>query len=92
MLISILVHKNRPVDHHTTNTMQADGLWIDQGLLQQEMVYNLIKALNIEVTRDIAINLYTAIVTDTGGLDIAIPPENHIITADYYLRTCLSPK
>jgi phosphoesterase RecJ-like protein len=76
--------KTITIDHHTTNTMQADGLWIDQrASATGEMVYNLIKALNIEVTRDIAINLYTAIVTDTGGFRYSnTTPESHIITAD----------
>ncbi|HEY8420253.1 MAG TPA: bifunctional oligoribonuclease/PAP phosphatase NrnA [Thermoclostridium sp.] len=76
--------KKITVDHHTTNNMQADGLWINEtASATGEMVYKLIKALNTNISREIAINLYTAIVTDTGGFRYSnTTPESHIITAD----------
>jgi len=76
--------KKITIDHHTTNNMQADGLWIDESASATgEMVYKLIKALNVNISREIAINLYTAIVTDTGGFRYSnTTPESHIITAD----------
>lgn len=76
--------KTITIDHHSTNNMQADGLWINKkASATGEMVYNLIKALDLEITRDIAINLYTAIVTDTGGFRYSnTTPETHTITAD----------
>lgn len=76
------------IDHHTTNNMQADGLWIDESASATgEMVYKLIKALNVEISREIAINLYTAIVTDTGGFRYSnTTPESLIIAADLMSR------
>ena len=76
------------IDHHTTNNMQADGLWIDESASATgEMIYKLVKALNVEIDREIAINLYTAIITDTGGFRYSnTTPESHIIAADLLSR------
>ena len=59
-------------------------LWIDErASATGEMIYKLVKALNVDITREIAINLYTAIITDTGGFRYSnTTPESHIITAD----------
>lgn len=72
------------IDHHTTNDMEADGLWIDKkAAAAGEMVYFLIKDMNIEINYDIAVNLYTAIVTDTGGFRYGnTRPQSHIIAAN----------
>lgn len=72
------------IDHHTTNNMEADGLWIDQkAAAVGEMVYLLIKELQVPISRDMAICLYTAIITDTGGFRYSnTRPESHLITAE----------
>lgn len=72
------------IDHHTTNNMEADGLWIDQkAAAVGEMIYLLVTALQVPVSRDMAICLYTAIVTDTGGFRYSnTRPESHLITAE----------
>jgi phosphoesterase RecJ-like protein len=72
------------IDHHTTNNMEADGLWIDQkAAAVGEMVYLLINALQVPISRDMAICLYTAIITDTGGFRYSnTRPESHLITAE----------
>lgn len=76
------------IDHHTTNNIEADGLWIDQkAAAVGEMIYLLIDALQVPVTRDMAICLYTAIVTDTGGFRYSnTRPESHLITAELLKR------
>jgi phosphoesterase RecJ-like protein len=75
------------IDHHSTNNMEADILWIDEkASAVGEMIYNLIKALGIQISRDMAICLYTAIVTDTGGFRYSnTRPESHIIAAHLLL-------
>lgn len=72
------------IDHHTTNNMEADGLWIDQkASAVGEMIYQLVTALQVPVSREMAICLYTAIVTDTGGFRYSnTRPESHLITAE----------
>ncbi|NLG88321.1 MAG: bifunctional oligoribonuclease/PAP phosphatase NrnA [Clostridiaceae bacterium] len=72
------------IDHHTTNSMEADSLWIDQNASATgEMVYKLIKAMDIPISKDIAVCLYTAIITDTGGFRYSnTTPDSHIIAAE----------
>ena len=72
------------IDHHTTNSMEANSLWIDQNASATgEMVYKLIKAMGIPVSKDIAECLYTAIITDTGGFRYSnTTPDSHIISAE----------
>ncbi|HTZ19107.1 MAG TPA: DHH family phosphoesterase, partial [Dissulfurispiraceae bacterium] len=56
------------IDHHETHRDFGDVKWIEPhaaatGLL----VFNLLKTLGIEITAEIATNLYAAIVVDTGN-------------------------
>ena len=56
------------IDHHPSTQAWADLNWIDTDISAVgEMVFILIKAMGIEVTPDIATNLFTAIMTDTGA-------------------------
>jgi phosphoesterase RecJ-like protein len=56
------------IDHHISN-----GSFGDLSLLEPaasstgEIVYRLMRELDVNITKDIAINLYTAILTDTGA-------------------------
>jgi phosphoesterase RecJ-like protein len=55
------------IDHHETETDFGDVRWIDpEAAAAGLMVYFLIKSLGCRLTRDIAVNLYTAIAVDTG--------------------------
>ena len=56
------------VDHHPDNRRYGTIDWIDPtAAATGEMVYDLIRALDLPVTPAIAINLFTAIHTDTGS-------------------------
>jgi phosphoesterase RecJ-like protein len=56
------------VDHHHTASDFGDVRWIDPSVAATGMmVYSVIKALGAAVTRDIAVNIYTAMVIDTGN-------------------------
>jgi phosphoesterase RecJ-like protein len=82
--IYISAKKKINIDHHTTNNMEADSLWIDQNASATgEMVYKLIKAMDIPISKDIATCLYTAIITDTGGFRYSnTTPDSHVISAE----------
>lgn len=55
------------VDHHQTEKEFGDIKWIrPDAPATGLMVYLIIKALDLAITRDIATNLYTAIAVDTG--------------------------
>ena len=56
------------IDHHISNTKFAHINWIEpQASSCGQILYELIEPLGVKLTKDIAINLYTAILTDTGG-------------------------
>ena len=55
------------VDHHGSNTRFGHFNWVEACGATGELVYLLIQALEIPVTREMGICLYTAILTDTGG-------------------------
>ena len=56
------------VDHHLGNTMYGAVNWLDESAAAcGEMVADLIDALGVAWTKEIATHLYLAIATDTGG-------------------------
>lgn len=56
------------VDHHLGNTMYGQVNWFDDSIAAcGEMVGDIIDALGVPWTREIAAHLYLAIATDTGG-------------------------
>jgi len=55
------------IDHHVSNDHFGTINWVDpEAAATGEMIYQLVKKLGVVITREIAINLYTAIITDTG--------------------------
>jgi bifunctional oligoribonuclease and PAP phosphatase NrnA len=56
------------IDHHGDNRRYGDVNWVDtRAAATGEMVYDVIEAAGLPLTADVAVNLYTAIVTDTGS-------------------------
>lgn len=58
---------NLCIDHHGSNSMVADNTCVDASCAAAaEIIYVLLKAMKVEITRDIANCIYTGISTDTG--------------------------
>lgn len=56
------------IDHHRTNNVQGVASWIDpKRSSASEMVYDLIRSLDLEITPAIASNVYMGLFGDTGG-------------------------
>jgi bifunctional oligoribonuclease and PAP phosphatase NrnA len=56
------------IDHHQGNTSYADLNWLDESAAAcGEMVYDLVVALGVPLTIEIATHVYLAILTDTGS-------------------------
>lgn len=56
------------IDHHRTNTLFASLNYVScDSAAVGEMIFDLIKMMNVEIDTQIAICLYTAIITDTCG-------------------------
>lgn len=55
------------IDHHVSNNKFGTINWVDsKAAATGEMIYFLLKKMGVAISYDIAINLYTAIITDTG--------------------------
>lgn len=56
------------IDHHSTNELFGDINYIDaEACAVGEQIFNLVLGLGVITTREIAENLYLAILADTGG-------------------------
>jgi phosphoesterase RecJ-like protein len=55
------------IDHHATNTRYGTVNWVDEGAAATgELVIEIVTPLGLEVTPELALPLYVALVTDTG--------------------------
>ncbi len=56
------------IDHHETEKAFGDIRWVAPEIAATGMlIYYILRELAVEITKDIAINLYTALVLDTGN-------------------------
>ncbi len=72
------------IDHHITNTKFSHLNFVDElSASTGEIIYSLIKEMELEINADIATCLYAAIATDTGGFQYQnTSAETHKITAE----------
>lgn len=59
-------HIDMCIDHHSTNTEYADYLLLDDVPAACQIVFEVIKALGVDIDSKIASCLYTGLTTDTG--------------------------
>lgn len=64
------------IDHHGTNTEYADNLLLEDVPAACEIMYEVVKALNVELDSKIADCLYTGLTTDTGCFRYASTTAN----------------
>lgn len=71
------------IDHHVTSEPFADYNYIDGGAAATcELVYQLIRTMGLEITKEIAEAIYTGISTDTGNFQYSnTTKETHLIAA-----------
>lgn len=56
------------IDHHVGNTMFGDVNWLETSAAAcGEMVFDVVEALGVPLTYEIALHVYIAILTDTGS-------------------------
>ena len=80
------------IDHHSTTRPFGDINWIDPtAAAVGEMIYNLSKALGIEVTKEIAECIYTALLTDTGSFHFSNTTERTLKIASELVRRGVEP-
>lgn len=83
------------IDHHIESNKTVDSLtikWIEPAAAATGiMIYYLIKALNGKITSQIATNLYTAIIVDTGNFQFDSTTEEVLQIASELVRCGAKP-
>lgn len=71
------------IDHHKVNTVDCDKLLVmAERIACGEIIFLLMDELGVAINKDIAVALYTAICSDSGGFKYdAVIPETHIMAA-----------
>ncbi len=55
------------IDHHYSNTLYAENTYLDdEAAAAGEAVYDILREMNVPITKDIAECIYVAVATDTG--------------------------
>lgn len=72
------------IDHHPTNTFYADYNYVDdQASATGEIIFDLLKALDIEFDKNMAEAIYSAISTDTGSFKYTnTSSKSHMVAAE----------
>ena len=80
------------IDHHPSNTKFGHINYIDVNSSSVgEIIFKLGKELNCEINEQIAISLYTAIVTDTGSFRYSNTGAETFRTASYLVKSGANP-
>ena len=69
------------VDHHISNSRHGDMNYVEQTAACAEIIYKLIVALGVTVSKDMADCLLLGIISDTGGFMHSNVTENTLFTA-----------
>ena len=76
------------IDHHATNVGYGSANWVDGGRSSTaEMVYEVLRSLDCEITPTIATQLYAGIHTDTHGFSLPNTTERSLEVAAELART-----
>jgi phosphoesterase RecJ-like protein len=80
------------IDHHSTTALFGNINWIDAtASAVGEMVYNLCKALGVSPTFEIAVCVYTALLTDTGSFQFSNTTDRTFKIASELVRRGVEP-
>ena len=80
------------IDHHGTNPLFAGYNLVDkEASATGELIYDLMNYFNLKLTPDIAINIYTAILTDTGGFKFSNTSQKSLQVCAEMVSVGVSP-
>ena len=80
------------LDHHVNHDEPGTDFVIDaRAAATGEMVYHFLRALDVEITRDIALNLFVALTTDTGSFSFDNTTPGALVTAADLVRAGAAP-
>ena len=81
------------IDHHVSNGGFCDVVYIDREASSTgELLYRLIRQLGVALTKEMANNLYAAIMTDTGGFCYRNTKNETLHAAGYLVENGADPQ
>ena len=67
------------IDHHISNSLYGDACWVEsESSSVGEMIFSLIPALGGELTREIALCIYVAVLTDMGKFQYMVTTRSGV--------------
>lgn len=80
------------IDHHMTNESFAMINWVEPGAAATgELIYSLLDGLGVQLTKETAICLYTALSTDTGSFRFSNTTEKTFKIAAHLVELGVNP-
>jgi phosphoesterase RecJ-like protein len=80
------------IDHHSTNNAQGDYCLIDpEAAATGILVHRILTALGVTIDRDVAVNIFVAILTDTGSFRYSNSSPEAFYVAGDMVRVGLDP-
>lgn len=91
--IELFSGKRIVIDHHITDREEEKSLkWVDpQKAATGILIYYLIKNMNVELNEEIAYNLYTALIVDTGNFQFDNTTEEAFLIARELVKAGAKP-
>jgi phosphoesterase RecJ-like protein len=81
------------IDHHVSNGNFGVYSYIDhEASSTGELLYRLIKTMNIDFTKEMAIGLFTAILTDTGGFRYRNTKKDTLVASGHLIEKGADPQ
>jgi phosphoesterase RecJ-like protein len=81
------------IDHHVSNGNFGTISLIDPlSSSTAELLYKLVHMMNVEITKDMATNLYAAILTDTGGFRYRNTTKETLVAAGHLIERGADPQ
>lgn len=80
------------IDHHITNDNFGDiNVVVHEASAAGEIVYDLLTAMDVRITKDIAQNIYTSILSDTGSFRYSCTTAHALMAAGEMLKAGVDP-
>lgn len=81
------------IDHHVSNGKFGDLSYVDHDASSTgELIFRLINEMGADLTKDMATNLYAAILTDTGGFRYRNTGKNTLVVAGHLVAKGADPQ
>lgn len=73
------------IDHHKSNAFYGDLNYVEITGATAEIIFRILRALDVEIDEEMADAVFTGITTDTGSFQFSnVTPDTHLIASELY--------